>query len=1006
MGKKVKKKAHSVHKEKQPSALSPKTIARPQQITPGSEAVDTVVKERKLCSHLDRVINLVKVSSRIESEEPIRCEDCREGVVDRRSSKGKGKHGKKKGGGSGNTKSNSKAIWVCLECGHLSCGGIGLPTTAQSHAVRHARQTRHPWAIQFENPQLHWCFQCSTLIPVETLEENGEQKDLLLGVVKLIKGKSSKGPSEDVEDGWSGSGSVTSGLKSANTASASFDGKSGCVVRGLVNLGNTCFFNSIMQNLLAMERLRDHFLELDESVGPLTVSLKKFFIEAILESGLRNSINPRSFFGCLCTKAPQFRGYQQHDSHELLRCLLDGLCTEELSARKRTISQENGNSKMLGPTFVDAAFGGQLSSTVSCLECGHSSTVFEPFLDLSLPVPTKKPPSKRAPPVARAKKLKQPPKRSGRIRPKTSRDADSVAGKVGDALVGSKMVELPGPATVEDKKSLVSSSLLTAEEFEKPYMDKDSLDCLSWLDYLESVPVSNDPDIASKANDKAMIYDSERKDAVLGEASLKETADSFGSETWLDYLGPVTLPDDNDMGSNVEDVSVVQDSGSMDALPDIISLHNELPLQAQASENLVLPQKEETSISGEISREGEVSSSFVGYEPDACFDGFGDLFNEPEIVEGPNLKPLSTDTNIQGNEIAETGFLVANISESDPDEVDNSDSPVSIESCLAWFTKPELLSDEHAWHCENCSKVVQKQRMQLRKRQQNGVSEIQMSGVDNRIQSAPSNSTNDRPFPNDRDIRENVLTTFDESLVSENGKTNDNQNDKKEISEEAGLILAVSQLKEGSGDMNDACAEISQSSSCYKTCTEASICGEASDSCSVNEPSNDGFDTGEVQQTKSQLLTKGSESEGSDNEEMNSDSVKVKRDATKRILINRAPPILTIHLKRFSQDARGRLSKLNGHVVFGETIDLRPYLDPRCLGTDEYKFRLIGVVEHLGTMRGGHYVAYVRGLNANKKADKESTDSVWYHASDAYVREASLEEVLRCEAYILFYEKL
>lgn len=37
---------------------------------------------------------------------------------------------------------------------------------------------------------------------------------------------------------------------------------------------------------------------------------------------------------------------------------------------------------------------------------------------------------------------------------------------------------------------------------------------------------------------------------------------------------------------------------------------------------------------------------------------------------------------------------------------------------------------------------------------------------------------------------------------------------------------------------------------------------------------------------------------------------------------------------------------------------------------------------------------------------KESGRGVWYYASDASVRETSLDEVLRCEAYILFYEKI
>lgn len=70
---------------------------------------------------------------------------------------------------------------------------------------------------------------------------------------------------------------------------------------------------------------------------------------------------------------------------------------------------------------------------------------------------------------------------------------------------------------------------------------------------------------------------------------------------------------------------------------------------------------------------------------------------------------------------------------------------------------------------------------------------------------------------------------------------------------------------------------------------------------------------------------------------------------------------------------------------------------------------LVGIVEHSGTMRGGHYVAYVRGGQRNRwKADNkenEGSTTTWYRASDAYVREVSLAEVLRCEAYILFYEK-
>ncbi|GMP77912.1 hypothetical protein CsSME_00034028 [Camellia sinensis var. sinensis] len=1072
MGKKGKKKARSGHKERQErrvSTASQRSVG--EESIPTTEAVNdglSVVKERKVCAHLDKGIDLVKVSSRIGSIEGVRCEDCREGVVGRRAGKGRGKHGKKKGGGSVDTKSENKAIWVCLECGHFSCGGIGLPTTSQSHAVWHARQNRHPLAIQFENLQLCWCFPCNMLIPIEKLEENGEHKDLLSDIVKLIKGRSSQRASADVEDVRFGSDSVTSELKSENTAQTNFDGKSGYVVRGLVNLGNTCFFNSIMQNLLAIDKLREHFLDLDESVGPLTVSLKKVFAETSQEAGLRNVINPRSLFGCICSKAPQFRGYQQHDSHELLRCLLDGLCTEELSARKQN-TWENGISKNLGPTFVDTIFGGQLSSTVSCLECGHSSTVFEPFLDLSLPVPTKKPLSKRAQSVSRAKKPKLPPKRSARIRPKVNNkgadfvESESVpiltaggassclvgsslplSDEAGDALANPTLPESIGLSAVAEKGSSVLLNPLTTEEFEKkPFLknvtnkEEDSLGNLTWLDFLEPDPVTDGHDTASKANDTAVIHDSGKKVAVQNDASLQDGIESSkkvhslcmvetsGSSSNWDYSEPAMLLDEHDMASKVNNASETQDYRGKDAAENGVflqnisgpsaqvctlymepnlevnsvgnSFENELPLQVHGSEILLLPYKNETSTSVEIlGGEGEASLSAVGCEPDVLdFDGFGDLFNEPDIAAGPNAEPLSSNNNYQADEIAETASLVGNISETDPDEVDDSDSPVSIESCLAYFIKPELLSNEHAWHCENCSKVMQEQRMQSRKKKQKAPPKIQISGLEDRIQSNPSSSTNDCPCPGEvrslsnGDIRKDVPSTSDERLVSDDGK------------------IDVNKSEEGNDEINDAVAELSQSSSSYKTCSQATISGEGSDSCSVNEPSKAGCDADELQQRKLQLLPEGSDSEGSDNEEMNSYSVKVKRDATKRILINKAPTILTIHLKRFSQDARGRLSKLNGHVNFRETIDLGPYMGIRCTKKmDECKFRLLGVVEHLGTMRGGHYVAYVRGKGNNRKAENENEEDVWYHASDAYVREATLEEVLRCEAYILFYEKM
>lgn len=330
MGKKVKKKARSGQKDKRGHTVSTTTVSQQDSSNaeaPANEVV--VIKDRGLCSHVDTGINLEKLSSKLRSAKSVNCQDCRGNAIDRRAKKGQGKHGKK---GGSNSKSESKAIWICLECGHYSCGGVGLPTTPQSHVIRHSKQNHHPLVVHYEKHQLVWCFPCDKLIPADP--EDNKHKEVLNEVVKLLKAQPGQGSTVDVEDVWFGSGSVTSAMKSDYSIGTGADARAGYTIRGLSNLGNTCFFNSVVQNLLAINSLREYFFKLDESFGSLSAAMRKFFLETCNEAGSKDVVNPRYLFGSLYAKAPQFKGYQQHDSHELLRCLLDGLSTEELSIKK------------------------------------------------------------------------------------------------------------------------------------------------------------------------------------------------------------------------------------------------------------------------------------------------------------------------------------------------------------------------------------------------------------------------------------------------------------------------------------------------------------------------------------------------------------------------------------------------------------------------------------------------------------------------------------------------
>ena len=50
--------------------------------------------------------------------------------------------------------------------------------------------------------------------------------------------------------------------------------------------------------------------------------------------------------------------------------------------------EDSEGSKAARKGFLSEVFGGQLSSRVACEVCHHTSVTLEPFMDLSLPVPS------------------------------------------------------------------------------------------------------------------------------------------------------------------------------------------------------------------------------------------------------------------------------------------------------------------------------------------------------------------------------------------------------------------------------------------------------------------------------------------------------------------------------------------------------------------------------------------------------------------------------------------
>ncbi|CAH2059739.1 unnamed protein product [Thlaspi arvense] len=963
--------------------------------------------EQRSCVHFDKSFNLDKLLKKIQSCKRIKCGDCKEGVRVKRRSEGKvNNNWRRNRFSSSGPKSAKKAIWLCLECGYYICGGVGLPTGAQSHVARHIRLTRHRLVIQCENPQLRWCFPCQSLLPFEK-EENGERKDLLLKVVKLIKQRSSNTYSAE-DSSCSRSGSVITGARD------------GYAVRGLVNLGNTCFFNSVLQNLLSLDQLGDRLLEEDLSGGgPLVSSLKRLFAETKSEAGLFNSvINPRELFDSVCSKAPQFRGYQQQDSHELLRCLLDDLSNEESSLRNKLgVSDIDDTSSHQKPTLIDSVFGGEISSTVSCLECGHSSKVYEPFLDLSLPVPSKKFPPNKQQNLSEEKNGELPPKKVHKNSEMVSvialdnKQVPEIATQTNTDF-DSFWLDIIGPETSHSNTDLVwQGNICDKEDARAMQSNKEtsasgifteideaqvcgSYD--SWLNSPSANPWGDEelPLVVSDSQVLCMPYkdDINYDDKTVAEVKVMkrecEASSSFVSgdhheQNVVDYVDFSGFFDEPEISA--ETVLEPPSKAKCEAPSSFISGDHEQNVVdcADLIEFFDEPEISEGSVFGPPCKaECEASSSFVSGHYEQNVEDYGDFswcFDKPEISEKPVFGPPSKakcedygdfswcfdEPEMSENPVfgppskAKCEDYVS--SNSDPEVVDDSGSPVSVDSCLDQFTKAEVLSEDNAWHCENCSKNLKLQRMREKGKTKEGLKNgwVTENGASFASDECGDNSSNSSSI--------DLENRYKAAPITESPNCKDEE---KVIRD--GMII----------DSDTKQSPIASSA------TETPILGGET---ITSQPDN------------------GNESEKREDEAVDSEEVIVKRDATKRVLVNKAPPVLTIHLKRFSQDARGRLSKLSGHVDFKEFIDLGQYMDySRWTEEDQPVYRLTGLVEHSGTMGRGHYVAYIRGGDKEwRNSDiQEHNSSTWYRASDTYVRRVSFEEVLRSEAYILFYQRI
>ncbi|KAG9192141.1 ubiquitin carboxyl-terminal hydrolase 22/27/51 [Alternaria panax] len=153
-------------------------------------------------------------------------------------------------------------------------------------------------------------------------------------------------------------------------------------LRGLYNMGQTCFMSVILQTLVHNPFIRNFYLSEGhkqtecEKESCVSCALDEMFVEF-------HSAEKTEGFGAVgmlmgsWLAGEALAGYQQQDAHEYMQFILN------------TLHLANGGSADDSEDckcVVHQTFCGKLSSTVTCDNCRNVTTAQDPYMDLSLDV--------------------------------------------------------------------------------------------------------------------------------------------------------------------------------------------------------------------------------------------------------------------------------------------------------------------------------------------------------------------------------------------------------------------------------------------------------------------------------------------------------------------------------------------------------------------------------------------------------------------------------------------